>query len=96
MKILVQIARIIVGVLFIFSGFVKLVDPIGSKYKFEEYFSSGVLNIEFLVPYALPFAIFLIILEIALGVALLVGWKPKFTVSLISVSTKIWSDNVPG
>ncbi len=58
MKILVQIARIIVGVLFIFSGFVKLVDPIGSQYKFEEYFSEGVLNMESLIPYALPFAIF--------------------------------------
>jgi uncharacterized membrane protein YphA (DoxX/SURF4 family) len=69
MKILVQIARIIVGVLFIFSGFVKLVDPIGSQYKFEEYFSEGVLNLEFLIPYALPFAVFLIISEIVLGFA---------------------------
>ncbi|PQJ76008.1 BT_3928 family protein [Polaribacter gangjinensis] len=80
MKILVHITRFIVGVLFIFSGFVKLVDPIGSQYKFEEYFSESVLNIPFLIPYALPFAIFLIIAEILLGVALLVGWKPKFTV----------------
>ncbi|TXD59647.1 DoxX family protein [Polaribacter sp. IC066] len=80
MKILVQIVRIIVGALFIFSGFVKLVDPVGSQYKFEEYFSEGVLNLEFLIPYALPFAIFLVISEIVLGVALLVGWKAKFTV----------------
>ena len=80
MKILVQIARIIVGVLFIFSGFVKLVDPIGSQYKFEEYFSEGVLNIPSLIPYALQFALFLIIVEIVLGVALLVGWKVKVTV----------------
>lgn len=77
---LVQITRILVGILFIFSGFVKLVDPIGSQYKFEEYFSEGVLNLEFLIPYALPFAIFLIIAEIVLGFALLVGWKAKFTV----------------
>tara|TARA_R110002126_G_scaffold142037_3_gene287556 strand:+ start:11268 stop:12230 length:963 start_codon:yes stop_codon:yes gene_type:complete len=85
MKILVQIARIIVGALFIFSGFVKLVDPIGSQYKFEEYFSEGVLNLEFLIPYALPFAIFLIIAEIVLGFALLVGWKAKFTVRSLKV-----------
>lgn len=85
MKILIQIARIIVGALFIFSGFVKLVDPIGSQYKFEEYFSEGVLNLEFLVPFALPFAIFLIIAEIVLGVALLVGWKAKFTVRSLKV-----------
>ena len=80
MKLLVQIVRVIVGILFIFSGFVKLVDPIGSQYKFEEYFSESVLHIPFLIPYALPFAIFLIIAEIILGVALLVGWKTKFTV----------------
>ncbi len=85
MKILVQIARIIVGVLFIFSGFVKLVDPIGSQYKFEEYFSESVLNLEFLVPYALPFAIFLIIAEIVLGFALLVGWKAKLTVNSLKI-----------
>lgn len=85
MKLLVQIARIIVGALFIFSGFVKLVDPIGSQYKFEEYFSEGVLNLEFLIPYALPFAIFLIIAEIVLGVALLVGWKAKFTVNSLKI-----------
>jgi len=84
-NILVQIARIIVGALFIFSGFVKLVDPIGSQYKFEEYFSEGVLNLEFLIPYALPFAIFLIIAEIVLGVALLVGWKAKFTVNSLKI-----------
>ena len=80
MKILIHIARSIVGVLFFFSGFVKLVDPIGSQYKFQEYFSEGVLNIEFLIPHALPFAILLILAEILLGVMILIGYKPKFTV----------------
>lgn len=80
MKLLVQIARIFVAVTFIFSGFVKLVDPIGSQYKFEEYFSAGVLNMEFLIPYALPFSILLILAEIMLGVMLLIGFKPKLTV----------------
>ena len=80
MKLLTHIARILVGGLFIFSGFVKLVDPIGSQYKFEEYFSEGVLNLEFLIPYALPFAIVLIVVEVVLGVAILIGWKPKLTV----------------
>lgn len=81
----VQIARVIVGVLFIFSGFVKLVDPMGSQYKFEEYFSEGVLNIEFLIPYALQFSIFLILVEILLGVALLVGYKSKATITSLKV-----------
>lgn len=80
MKYLTQLFRILVGALFIFSGYVKLVDPIGSQYKFQEYFSESVLNMEFLIPYALPFAIVLIIAEIGLGVFLLLGYKPKFTV----------------
>ena len=80
LKIIVQLSRVIVGALFIFSGFVKLVDPIGSQYKFQEYFSEAVLNLEFLTPYALPFAVFLIIAEILLGVMILIGYKPKFTI----------------
>ena len=50
LKLIVHLSRIFVGAMFIFSGFVKLVDPIGSQYKFEEYFSEGVLNLEFLIP----------------------------------------------
>ncbi len=80
MKFLTHIARILVAVTFIFSGFVKLVDPLGSAYKFQEYFGADVLNLEFLIPYALPFSIFLILAEIILGVKLLVGFKPKLTV----------------
>lgn len=90
MKFLVQLARIIVGALFIFSGFVKLVDPIGSKYKFQEYFSEDVLNMEFLIPYALPFAILLIVAEILLGVMILIGYKPKFTVFSLFILTLVF------
>lgn len=79
MKIVVQISRYIVALTFIFSGFVKLVDPLGSAYKFQEYFGFDVLNLEFLIPYALPFSILLIMAEIMLGVMLLVGYLPKFT-----------------
>jgi len=79
MKILVHISRLIVAITFIFSGFVKLVDPLGSAYKFQEYFGADVLNLEFLIPYALPFSIVLIIVEIMLGVMLLVGYLPKLT-----------------
>ena len=80
MKFLTHIARLLVAATFIFSGFVKLVDPLGSAYKFQEYFGADVLNFEFLIPYALPFSIFLILAEIMLGVMLLIGFKPKFTV----------------
>ncbi|MEY8861449.1 DoxX family protein [Tenacibaculum singaporense] len=80
LKMLTHISRVLVGLLFIYSGFVKLIDPIGSQYKFEEYFSAGVLNLEFLIPFALPFSILLIVTELVLGIMLLVGYKPKLTV----------------
>jgi hypothetical protein len=38
MKLIVNIARIIVGVLFIFSGLVKANDPLGLSYKMQEFF----------------------------------------------------------
>ena len=80
MNILTHIARLLVAVTFIFSGFVKLVDPLGSAYKFEEYFGADVLNLEFLIPFALQFSVILILAEIMLGVMLLVGYKAKLTV----------------
>lgn len=86
MRILVQILRFFVAVTFIFSGFVKLIDPLGSAYKFQEYFGADVLNLEFLIPYALPFSIFLILVEIMLGVFLLLGYLPKLTAwSLLAI-----------
>ena len=80
MRILTHITRFLVAITFIFSGFVKLVDPLGSAYKFEEYFGADVLNLEFLSPYALQFSIVLILAEIMLGVMLLVGYKSRLTV----------------
>jgi len=80
MKLLVAISRIFVGALFIFSGLIKLNDPIGFSFKLEEYFSITVLDIPFLEPYALVIAIFVVIFEVLLGVFLLIGYKPKFTV----------------
>jgi len=80
MKILVAIARIIVGVLFIFSGLIKLNDPVGFSFKLDEYFSTAVLDLPFLAPYALMIAVVLVVFEVLLGVFLLIGYKPKFTI----------------
>ena len=80
LKLLTHISRCIIGLLFIYSGFVKLVDPMGSAFKFQEYFSESVLDMEFLIPYALPLAILLVVAEVVLGVMLLVGYLPKLTV----------------
>jgi len=79
MNYLVTLARLIVGALFIISGLIKLNDPVGFSFKLEEYFSQGVLDLPFFMPYALAIAIFVVVLEVLLGVMLLVGFRKKFT-----------------
>ncbi len=79
MKILVNIARVIVGVLFIFSGLIKANDPLGLSYKMQEYFDvwrqiPSLKDIMiWLDAYALAFSIIIITLEIVVGVAILLG-----------------------
>ncbi|WP_405576437.1 BT_3928 family protein [Winogradskyella sp. Asnod2-B02-A] len=80
MKYIVQISRVFTGILFIISGFIKLNDPLGFSYKLEEYFGADVLNLEFLIPYALGISVIVVVFEVVLGVFLLIGYKPKFTV----------------
>lgn len=80
MRALVGFSRIFVGVLFIISGLIKLNDPLGFSYKLEEYFSPDVLNMMFLEPYALIISVLVVVFEVVLGVFLIVGYKPKFTV----------------
>lgn len=64
-------ARILVGLLFIFSGLIKINDPLGFSYKLEEYFE--VFHITFLNGFAVATSIILCSLEIVLGFALLIG-----------------------
>src|SRR5690625_1250968 len=79
MKVLVNFARIFVGVLFIFSGFVKMVDPLGFSYKLGEYLGPAVFDIGFLEPHSLVLAVVLVIFELLLGVMLLLGYAMNFT-----------------
>lgn len=79
MKLLVGFSRIIVGVLFIISGLIKLNDPVGFSFKLKDYFAPEVLDLGFLVPYALLLAIILVIFEVLLGLALLLGHYKKIT-----------------
>jgi len=80
MKHLVGFSRVFVGILFIISGFIKLNDPVGFSFKLEEYFSQGVLDLPFLMPYALAISIFVVIFEVVLGVFLLIGYRKNFTI----------------
>jgi uncharacterized membrane protein YphA (DoxX/SURF4 family) len=90
MKIPVKISRILVGVLFIFSGLVKANDPHGLAYKMQEFFEVWSNNasltdfMHWLSNYALPFSIIMITLEIIVGVGILLGlWKKFFTTLLL-------------
>jgi uncharacterized membrane protein YphA (DoxX/SURF4 family) len=83
MKILDKLIRWFVGVLFIFSGLVKLNDPMGTAIKMEEYFEVFATDIwsvfHYLVPFAMQFGLFVVILEVILGVALLINYQMKIT-----------------
>lgn len=89
MKITVTIARILTGLLFIFSGLVKAIDPRGLAYKMQEFFEAwandGFMKnlMENLNHYALAFSIIMITLEVVVGVALLIGWQKKITTWLL-------------
>ena len=83
MKQVVTIARILVGVLFIFSGLVKAIDPLGLAYKMQEFFdvwaADGIMRglMLWLNEQALLFSLLMITLEVVLGVCLLLGWRTK-------------------
>jgi uncharacterized membrane protein YphA (DoxX/SURF4 family) len=69
------IVRIVIGGIFIFSGYVKAIDPIGSEIKFGEYFEAFGLSA--LEPGALTFGILLSTLELITGLCFLFGLKIK-------------------
>jgi uncharacterized membrane protein YphA (DoxX/SURF4 family) len=75
MKILSNVFRVLIGIVFIFSGFVKVVDVLGVSYKFLDYFQ--VMGLEFLQPMALVFGILLSVAELMIGVSLLFNLLPK-------------------
>ncbi len=79
MRTIIHISRLVVGNLFVFSGLVKLNDPLGFSYKLEEYFIEFGMNWEWLHSILIPLAAALCIAEIVLGIAVLVGYKMKQT-----------------
>jgi uncharacterized membrane protein YphA (DoxX/SURF4 family) len=78
MKLLNHISRLFVGIVFIFSGFVKAIDPLGSTYKFQDYFDA--FGMESLAILAFPLAIILSTLEFVIGFSLLFSTKRKLTI----------------
>lgn len=72
MKYFLWLLRIIVGVLFIFSGLVKANDPLGLSYKMSEFFE--VLHMYAFMDYSLPLSLVMIAFEIIAGVSVLMGY----------------------
>src|SRR6187431_2370019 len=75
MKYIILILRIIVGLLFIFSGLIKANDPLGLSYKMQEFFEVWGMNS--LHDFTLPLSVLMNAFEIIAGVAILVGWQMR-------------------
>ncbi|WP_119081004.1 BT_3928 family protein [Chitinophaga alhagiae] len=75
MKPILMLFRLVVGVLFIFSGLIKANDPLGLSYKMDEFFE--VLHLPFLVPLSLAFSLVMNAFEIIAGFAVLLGYRMR-------------------
>lgn len=75
-KVSVIIARLLIGIVFLYSGFVKAVDPLGSMYKFNDYFLA--FGIPWLSDFALFLGFLLFCFEFLLGFAFVFNIKLKF------------------
>ena len=74
-----SISRTILALTFIFSGFVKAIDPLGTVYKIEDYLKAFGGGWTDLLPYAGAASVCLIALEFVLGVCMLLNVRTKWT-----------------
>ncbi len=72
-----HIARVLLGLTFIFSGFVKGIDPWGSTYKFTDYFNA--FHMPWMINLAFALGIILAAAEFAMGVALIFNFFMRIT-----------------
>ena len=79
--VLVNVVRLVLGLTFLFSGVVKLIDPRGTQYKIEDY--SAAFGLTSTMPEWLPLvlACVLAIVEFLMGVYLLFGIRRRLTLS---------------
>ena len=88
-KIIDLVSRLIVGGLFIFSGLIKLNDPVGTKIKMEEYFEVFASDFgsffHLFIPYALLIGTVLIVLEVVIGIAVLINYRMKETTWILLI-----------
>ena len=93
LKMIVNLCRIIVAVTFIFSGFVKAIDPIGTQYKLQDYL--GAIGMAGILPNwtLLAVAVFLAAIEFCIGIFLLFAIQrrliSKLTVAFMTFMTMV-------
>lgn len=89
--IIANIARVLFGIIFIFSGFVKAIDPLGFSYKIKDYIEP--LGVEWFSYLALPAAVGLCAAEFALGCCVLMGFRSRlmglFAILFMAVMTPL-------
>lgn len=76
-RIVAEACRLLLGGVFVFSGFVKAVDPMGGAIKFDDYLTS--FGLDFLLPFSTLFSFNLAALEFTLGICALVGVYRRYT-----------------
>ena len=82
-ELVVMIARLLVGGLFAFSGFVKAVDPLGTAYKIDDYLIE--MGLSQLMVLSLPLSLVMVVGEFTLGMLLLLGLWRKGTLRLLAL-----------
>jgi hypothetical protein len=86
MRWITLVFRIFVGTLFVFSGLIKINDPVGFSIKLSEYFEVFANDFasffHIFMPYSLTLAVILCLLEIVLGINLLTKHSIKYTINL--------------
>ncbi|CAN5314078.1 DoxX family protein [soil metagenome] len=82
-KFIDQFSRFFVGGLFIFSGLIKINDPIGTEIKLEEYFEVFAQDFgsffHYFIPWSLEIGMLMIVLELVLGIAILLFYRMSLT-----------------
>ena len=82
-KAVVNIARLVLAVVFILSGFVKAVDPLGTQYKTADYLTAMQLG-QYVPDFAtLGFAVLLSAVEFGLGISLLFAIRRRLVSKLV-------------
>ena len=91
--VIATVCRFVLAVVFIFSGFVKAIDPLGTQYKIQDYFDAfGWVGV---FPDYVPFlaSVLLGMLEFCLGVYLFFGIRriiaPRAVVAVMALMTPL-------